>query len=120
MNNKGKQQSVHPASLMGAFVICSLGSIIAKQQNLLHSKLQASIEQADFSKMWLEILKKRKAANIEPGLENITRPLVFTSTSGCRASENFDIFSENYFYSYVCQNFSSCRAGANFKIFRGL
>ena len=29
------------------------------------------------------------------GLENITRPLVFTSASGCRASENFDISSEN-------------------------
>ena len=32
------------------------------------------------------------------GLENSTRPLVFTSTSGCRASENFDIFSEKYFF----------------------
>ena len=29
------------------------------------------------------------------GLENCTRPLVFTSASGCRASENFDISSEN-------------------------
>ena len=29
------------------------------------------------------------------GLENITRPLVFTSASGCRASENFDSSSEN-------------------------
>ena len=37
------------------------------------------------------------------GLENSTRPLVFTSTSGCRASENFAIFSENYFFSYICQ-----------------
>ena len=35
------------------------------------------------------------------GLENSTRPLVFTSTSGCRASENFDIFSENYFFLYM-------------------
>ena len=33
------------------------------------------------------------------GLENIiTRPLVFTSASGCRASENFDSSSENYFF----------------------
>ena len=32
-----------------------------------------------------------------PGLENCTRPLVFTSASGYRASENFDILSENYF-----------------------
>ena len=29
------------------------------------------------------------------GLENCTRPLVFTSVSGCRASEYFDISSEN-------------------------
>ena len=29
------------------------------------------------------------------GLEKGTRPLVFTSDSGCRASENFDISSEN-------------------------
>ena len=32
------------------------------------------------------------------GLENSTRPLVFTSASGCRASENFAISSENYFF----------------------
>ena len=30
-----------------------------------------------------------------PGLENSTRPLVFTSALGCRASENFDTSSEN-------------------------
>ena len=66
VNNKGTDQSAHPASLMGAFVICSLESIIAKQQNLVHSKLPAPIEQADFSKMWSEILKKRDAAHIEP------------------------------------------------------
>ena len=29
------------------------------------------------------------------GLENGTRPLVFTSVSGCRASEYFDISTEN-------------------------
>ena len=44
VNNKGTDQSALPASLMGAFVICSLESIIAKQLNLVHSKLQASIE----------------------------------------------------------------------------
>ena len=66
VNNKGTDQSAHPASLMCAFVICSLESIIAKQLNLVHSKLQASIEQADFSKMWLEILKKHDAEHIEP------------------------------------------------------
>ena len=51
MNNKGTDQSAHPASLMCAFVISSLESIIAKQLNLDHLKLQASIEQADFSKV---------------------------------------------------------------------
>ena len=66
VNNKGTDQSAHPASLMGAFVIFSLESIIAKQINLVYSKLQASIEQADFSKMWSEILKKRDAEHIEP------------------------------------------------------
>ena len=66
VNNKGTDQSAHLASLMGAFVICSLESIIAKQLNLVHSKLQASIEQADFSMMWSEILKQRDAEHIEP------------------------------------------------------
>ena len=66
VNDKGTNQSAHPASLISAFVICSLESIIAKQLNLAHSKLQASMEQADFSKMWSEILKKRDAAHIEP------------------------------------------------------
>ena len=66
VNNKGTDQSEDPASLLGAFVICSLESIIAKQLNLVHSKLQASIEQADFSKMWSEILKKRDAEHNEP------------------------------------------------------
>ena len=66
VNDKGTDQSAHPASLVGAFVICSLESIIAKQLNLVHSKLQASIKQADFSKMWSEILKKRDTAHIEP------------------------------------------------------
>ena len=66
VNNKGTDQSAHPASLTGSFVICSLESIIAKQQKLVHSKLPASIKQADFSKMWSEILRKRDAAHIEP------------------------------------------------------
>ena len=36
VNNKGADQSAHPASLMCAFVICSMESIIAKQLNLAH------------------------------------------------------------------------------------
>ena len=43
------------------------------------------------------------------GLENSTRPLVFTSSSGCRASENFDISIENYFFPIYANNF--CDAG---------
>ena len=43
------------------------------------------------------------------GLENSTRPLVFTSASGCRASENFDISSENYFFPIYANTF--CDAG---------
>ena len=37
------------------------------------------------------------------GLENSTRPLIFTSASGCRASEFFYISSENYFFYHICQ-----------------
>ena len=39
------------------------------------------------------------------GLENSTRPLVFTSASGCRAGENFDISSANEFFPHICQYF---------------
>ena len=48
--NKGADQSAHPASLMRDFVVYSLESIIATL-NLAHSKLQASNEQAGFSKL---------------------------------------------------------------------
>ena len=44
-----------------------------------------------------------------PGLENNTRPLIFTSTSGCRASENFDSFSENFFFPIYVNTF--CNSG---------
>ena len=47
----------------------------------------------------------RNINNTNAGLENSTRPLVFTSTSGCRASGNFDIFSENYFFLIYVNNF---------------
>ena len=36
-----------------------------------------------------------QTAPIGAGLENSTRPLVFTSASGCRASEKIYISSEN-------------------------
>ena len=39
------------------------------------------------------------------GLENSTRPLIFTTASGCRASENFDISSEKYFFPIHANNF---------------
>ena len=50
VDNKGADQSAYLASLMRAFIICSMESIKAKL-NLAHSKLQASVEQADFSKI---------------------------------------------------------------------
>ena len=43
------------------------------------------------------------------GLENCTRPLVFTSAPGCRASENFDISSKNFFFPMYANIF--CDAG---------
>ena len=39
------------------------------------------------------------------GLENSIRPLAFTIASSCRASENFDISSENRMFFHVCQYF---------------
>ena len=42
-------------------------------------------------------LMGKKIFTILPGLENSTHLLVFTDASGCRASENFDISSENFF-----------------------
>ena len=47
--------------------------------------------------------------HLPAGLENSTRPLVFTSGSGCRASENFDTYSENYFFPIYANIF--CKAG---------
>ena len=43
------------------------------------------------------------------GLENSTRPLVFTSVLGCSASENFDISCENYFFP--CMVITFCDVG---------
>ena len=43
------------------------------------------------------------------GLENSTRPLVFTSVSGCRASEYFDISTENLIFHMYANKF--CDAG---------
>ena len=45
----------------------------------------------------------------QAGLENSTRTLVFTSASGCRANENFDISSENQFFPIYGNN--NCDAG---------
>ena len=45
----------------------------------------------------------------QPGLENSTCPLVFTSASGCRASKKFDISSENYVFPMYAN--SCCDAG---------
>ena len=49
-------------------------------------------------------LMDKKIFTILPGLENSTHPLVFTDASGCRASENFYISSENYFFPIYVNN----------------
>ena len=52
------------------------------------------------------------------GLENSTRPLVFTSASDCRASENFDISSENKIftiYAYIFHNAGQVPIFRNFE-----
>ena len=54
------------------------------------------------------------------GLENSTRPLIFTSASGCRASENFDISRENQFFPINANIFLWCRASGYFQIFWAL
>ena len=48
-------------------------------------------------------------AKTKCGLENSTRPLVFTSASGCKASKNFDISSKNHLSPYIANPF--CNAG---------
>ena len=48
-------------------------------------------------------------ACMQSGLENSTRPLVFTSTKGSRASENFEFSSENQILPIYANNF--CDAG---------
>ena len=41
----------------------------------------------------------------DSGLKNSTPPLVLTSASGCRASENFDISNENDFFPMYAKVF---------------
>ena len=93
MNNKDIDQSAHLASLVGAFVICSLESILAKQLNLVLSKLQASIEEADFSKMWWEILKQ----HILSPLNILTELLLFKLIEGTFV---LHVHNCEYFASY--------------------
>ena len=45
--------------------------------------------------VWYLIISFPFLLYFDTGLENSTRPLVFTSASGCRASKIFDISSEN-------------------------
>ena len=46
---------------------------------------------------------------IKARLENNTRQLIFTNASGYRASENFDISTENQIFSHYANTF--CDAG---------
>ena len=52
-------------------------------------------EQPDHGSFLLNTPNRRTYQGSKIAPENSTRPLVFTSASGCRASENFDISSEN-------------------------
>ena len=70
-----------------------------------------------FSFFKLSITALKKCCN-SSGIENSTCLLVFTSASGCRASENFDIPNENFIFSNICQKF--CDAGQELEIFLGL
>ena len=54
------------------------------------------------------------------GLENSTCPHVFMNASGCRASENFDISSENQIFPIYANNFCSAGQVPDFQIFLGL
>ena len=51
------------------------------------------------------------------GLENSTRPLVFTSASGCRASEYFNISSENLVFPMYANKFCDAGQVAIFRYF---
>ena len=53
--------------------------------------------------------KIKVCIRLPAGLENCTRPLIFTSTKGFRASEYFDIPSENEIFPIYANNF--CDAG---------
>ena len=58
---------------------------------------------------WISITVFIKIFTHISGLENSTRPLVFTSASGCRASEILIFVNENYYFSHIFNNF--CDAG---------
>ena len=56
-------------------------------------------------------------SDMGPGLENSTRPLVFTSASGCRASEYFDISSKNQIFPMYANKFCDARQVPIFRYF---
>ena len=62
-------------------------------QHCFHKRINR--DSANQGLKFLENKYVKKLMDCTPGLENSTRPLVFTSVSGCRASEYFDISTEN-------------------------
>ena len=63
-------------------------------------------------------LRKHKGLDVrKPGLENSTRPLVYTSVSGCRASEYFDISTENQIFPMYANKFGDARQVPIFRYF---
>ena len=82
VNNKGADQPAHPHSLISAIAFRSFESIVSRLSVIKETCLNLA-------------LSKTLKTGLFSGLENSTRPLVFTSASDCGASENFDISSEN-------------------------
>ena len=101
---------------MSAHVLLNLWNELGKRDKMRGLWSILSLSRNEFNKF--NNTKARMLDTIyhmkKSGLENSTRPLVFTSASGCRASENFDISSENKKNSHICQSFLWCMASAYF------
>ena len=70
--------------------------LISKSKDLLYQRLyQVKYLLASYFYSWSKVTYMERSGSVveclTPGLENSTRPLVFTSASGCRASGNFDM-----------------------------
>ena len=62
MNNKDADQPEHPRSLISAFVVCSLDSIISI--DAIHKQLASEAEQASLHLTWLQTPKDRFSCDL--------------------------------------------------------